>query len=678
MPENPQLIDGDFSFRFGMQSSVDPSTLKLGYYYNSINMLNVGDLLSCRPGYRCVSALPKGKLQGAALFKPALGLEQILIVIDGVVYVATYPFEQFHFLPNVLMSPTAKQIYFQQATQSARRRTADLGSAIELIPPREVIFIQDGGFTAPAYYDGAESGHIRDQPFETPAGGAMAWTGDRLWVAVGRTVFASDIANPFSFREQIYLGGVQGFRFSGDVTAMIESSSTQFPQLFVFTETDMSILQANVRNRALWPTIDNFQMVVLKVGAVGQRSVMSHFGRIYWMSPAGFTWFDSATASGWTSRAPVRDNEMHVSKVELFEDLSLCAGAVFGNFVLMSVPFADLFNKHTWVLNNAALETINDDSGPSWASVWLGTRPVEWVFGQIAGAERIYHVSADEDCENRLWEAFRPERLDNGSPIMWAVEPRAYFGTIFPNKTPGRNSRFRWADVALVCIEEDLELGVFFAGGLRGAYKTILAKLISVSAGSVCTDCAPICNDTVMCGWKGQVRIERTQDVAQMPLDNETGTCAIESEHHEDIDDAFQLLIVGHGPASIRYIRAFSLLEQEDPNGEPRACEDEHPFQAIRFDGSGAQHTNCETMQAELAAKFISWYSAVKSISLTSGGVTAVGTGMSESIISQAAADRVAERVAIKSAEKQIECIAPPILSIGEGIFTEDSCREKG
>lgn len=677
MADRDQLVDGDFSFKFGMQSSADPGTLRQGYYYSGVNVLNVGDMVSCRPGYRCVSMLPRGKLQGAAIFRPALGLEQILIAINGVIYVSTYPFESFTFLPNVQMSPTAKQLYWQQVTQSARRTSAGLGSAIEVIPPREFIFIQDGGFTAPAYYDGSNSGHIRDLPFETPVGGPMAWAGDRLWVASGRNVFASDIANPFSFREQIYLGGVQGFRFSGDVTAMIESSSTQYPQLFVFTDSDMSILQANIRNRDLWPATDNFQMEVLQVGAVGQRSVMSHFGRIYWMSPAGFTWFDAATASGWTSRAPVRDNEMHISKLELFEDLSLCAGAVFGNYVLMSVPFADLFNKHSWVLNNAALETINDNSGPSWASVWLGTRPVEWVFGQIAGAERIYHVSADEDCENRLWEAFRPERLDNGAPITWALEPRAYFGATYPNKTPGRNSRLRWADIALVCIAEDLELGVFYAGGLRGAYKHILAKLIKVNNGSVCTDCAPVCNDTMLCGWKGQVRIERTEDVAQMSLDNETGTCAIESEHHEDIDDAFQLLIVGHGPAGIRFIRAFSLLEQEDANGEPRACEDEKPHQAIRFDGAGAENTNCEVMQTELAAKFMSWYSSVKTVSLTAYGITAVGSGMAESIISQAAADRVAERIATLSASKQIECVVPPILSIG-GEATDDGCREKG
>lgn len=679
MASAENLIDGDFVFQYGMKSDSDPGVLRPGYYHSSINMLNVGGTLSCRPGHKCLMKLPQGKLQGAALFKPALGLEQILIVISGVVYVSTYPFAEFRFLPNVLMSPTAKQMYFQQATQSAHRKSADIGSAIELIPPREVIFIQDGGFTAPAYYDGAQAGHIRGQPFETPAGGPMAWAGDRLWVAVGRNVFASDIANPFSFREQIYLGGVQGFRFSADVTAMTKSSSGQFPQLFVFTDGSLSILQANIRNRDLWPVTDNFQMEILQVGSAGQRSVISHFGRIYFFSNEGFTWFDAATAGNLTSRNPVRDNEMYVSKVRLHEDLSLVAGAVFGNYVLMSVPFEDLFNKHTWVLNNASLETINDNSGPSWASIWLGTRPVEWIYGQIAGAERIYHISADEDCENRLWESFRPERMDNvNCPITWAVEPRAYFGASYQNKTPGRNSRLRWADIALLCIEEDLELGVFYAGGLRGAYKHILAKLISVAEGAVCTDCAPVCNDTILCGWKGQVRIERTEDVAQMSLDNETGTCSIESESNEDIDDEFQLLVVGHGPATIRWIKAYALLEQEDQNGEPRACEDEKPYQAIRFDGAGAKNTDCGVMQAELAAKFVSHYSSVKSVSLSQGGFTVVGTGSAESIISQAAADRVAEKIAAASADNTLSQIQPPILSLGEGQFTDDGCREKG
>src|SRR5258708_4627317 len=251
-----RILDFDGTFFRGQKSDCDPGQVPQGYYWAGLNILNIGGTISCRPGHRCIVKFPKGKLQGSAIFRPKLGLEQLLACIDGIVYVAPWPFKEFRALPNVLMSPSAKQIFWQQATQSARRLTTDLGSATEVINPREVLFIQDGAATAPAWYDGSQSGHIRDNAFETPAGGPMSWVGDRLWVANGNRVFASDIANPFSFREQIYLGGTSSFNFSGDVTGMTSTPSLEFPQLLVFTEVAGSIIQANIRQRSLWPDTD--------------------------------------------------------------------------------------------------------------------------------------------------------------------------------------------------------------------------------------------------------------------------------------------------------------------------------------------------------------------------------------------------------------------------------------
>ena len=339
----------------------------------------------------------------------------MLVGIDGVIYVAEYPFKQFRILNNVQMLPYAKQLFFQQTTQSAERRTTDLTSAINIIEPRQVLFIQDG-FTAPAFYDGSNSGHIRDNLYETPIGTAMEWIGDRLWIARGNQVFASDVSNPFSFREGDYPGGVTGFSFVGDVVAMIAIPAIEYPQLMCFTESDVSILQADIRDRSLWPTTEGFQRQIANVGCTSNRSLVSHFGRLSWMSSGGVCIFDASTLGKIASRLPIRDNELFVSKNVLADDLSLCASAAFGQFLLFSVPAEDQYNRDTWALNNASLETLNDDSGPSWMGVWWGTRPVEWVFGQIAGEERAYHVSYDEDGANRLWETFRPERLDNGVP----------------------------------------------------------------------------------------------------------------------------------------------------------------------------------------------------------------------------------------------------------------------
>lgn len=669
--------DYDGTFFRGAKSDSDPGTIPIGHYYMAINAQNTGGVLSCRPGYRCIVSLPEGKLQGATLFRPKVGLEQMVVAIAGVIYVADYPFSSFRFLTNVQMSPHAKQMFWALTTQSARRLTTDFVSAIEVIPPRNVLFIQDGGLTAPAWYDGSQSGHVRDNQFETPAGGPMVWVGDRLWVAQLDKVFASDIANPFSFREEIYLGGQTAFFFSSDVTAMTKTPSLEFPQLLVFTESDASILQANIRDRSKWPITDNFQREVFQVGATSHRSVVSHFGQLSWFSSSGIMFFDAAAQSKITARLPTRDNEMLLSKVRLSEDLSLVAGAAFGQYLLMSVPADDLFNKHTWVLNNSSLETLSDSSGPSWMGYWLGTRPVEWVYGQIAGAERIYHVSADEDCQNRLWEAFLPERLDNRCPIMWATETRGYFGQTaqVPKRVPAAKFRMGFVDIALCGVEEELDLGVFYAGGIRGAYKPILAKRISVERGSLKHDQIIIAT-TELFGFKPQSREERTEDANQQSVEGETGSCPPESPRTEGIDESFQLLIVGHGPATIRWIRVYGIEEPEQTSGDPDACIDEEQFNAIRFDGAGVKSSNLADIYAHFKADSIRNYKSNKTAVVTQSGFSATGVGSGESIISQSAADRVAMRTAIRQAEIELQQTIPPTLSIGEGVM-EEACNTK-
>jgi len=668
MPGAQRLIDYDGTFFRGMKSDSDPGQLPLGYYYSGINTINLGGTISCRPGYRCLVSFPKGNLQGCAIFRPQVGLEQAMVAIDGVIYVAEWPFLEFRILPNVQFSPYARQIYWQLATQSARRITDDFASAIEVIPPRTVMFMQDGGSTAPAWYDGSQSDHIRGKEFETPVGGPMQWVGDRLWIGVGNQVFASDIANPFSFREQNYLGGNTSFYFSDDVTAMIKTPSIESPQLMVCTESNASILQANIRDRAAWTNTDGFQTEILQIGCPSNRGIISHYGRVVWFSPQGLVFFDPATSGKLTTRMPVRDNEMLISKVKLSEDLTGVALGAFGQFLLSSVPAEDSFNKHTWVLNHASLQTLEDDSGPSWASWWLGTRPVEWMFGEIAGTERIFHVSADEDGINRLWEAFIPNRLDNGCPITWAVETRGYFGqTNQANKPPGARVRLAWTDIAMSGIEENLNLGIFYAPGARGSYIPIFNKLISVEKGSLAFD-VPIEATTSLFAFKPQSRLARTEDANQQSTDTQTGSCGIESADNDGIDESFQLLIVGHGPATIRWIRPFAFTVPENNSGDAEACQNEDPFNTIRFDGVGVRDTDLPAATIELATKSLAYYTANKTAVVEQGGLSAVGVGFAQSVVSQEAADRVAGIIAVKQAESELRRDLPPIISAGEVI----------
>lgn len=668
-----RIIDIDGSWLRGVKSDSDPGQLPVGYAFSAVNLINLGGVWCCRPGHNCIYTFPQGNLQGATLFRPKVGLEQIVAAVDGKLYAAPYPFNDFRLIEGIQFSPSAKQVFWQLTTQSARRINTNFDSPIELILPRAVLFIQDGGETAPAFYDGSQAAHIRGAEFETPAGGPMAWVGDRLWVAMDNQVFASDIGNGFSFREQIYLGGSSSFFFASTVNALVKTPSVESPQLFVLTDTDGSILQANIRQRDAWPLTPDFQKQVIEVGTSSHRSVVSHYGRVVWFSPAGIAFYDPAISGKLTTRLPVRDNEMLRSKTLLADDLSLVAAGAFGQFLLMSVPAEDEFNKHTWVLNHASIETLSDDSGPSWSGYWLGTRPVEWVFGIIAGAERIYHVSADVDGNNRLWESFIPNRLDGGCPIMWALETRGYFGqtAAIQSKPPGTQCRMAWADVALAAISEELDLGIFYAGGVRGGYKPILSKRISVERGSLRHD-EEITATTQLFGFKPQSRFARTEDANQQPTEAETGSCGIERRDLEGIDDSFQLLIVGHGPATIRWIRPFAFVETEDLAGEPNACENEIPFNTIRYDGVGVQATDISDAIAELSIKKLAEFTSSQTAAITQRGLTAVGIGSSESVVSQQAADRVAECIATRRAEEELSAVLPPTLSAGDNFAPAD------
>ena len=162
-------------------------------------------------------------------------------------------------------------------------------------------------------------------------------------------------------------------------------------------------------------------------------------------------------------------------------------------------------------------------------------------------------------------------------------------------------------------------------------------------------------------------RIERTQDANQVSTDNETGSCPTESDDLEGIDISFQLLVVGHGPATIRWMRSFALSTPENLSGDPNACIDEIPFNTVRFDGAGAKNSDVLVATEELAVKDLQYFTAVKTEIVTYQNVSAVGIGTAQSIISQAAADRVARIVATKQAEKEIELTLPPIISLGEG-----------
>lgn len=647
--------DGDATFLPGMQSNALPYHLAPGAYPRSMNTVNRGGIVQCRPGHRCKFVAPPGNFQGAEFFIPRRGTPVVIFGVEGLVYLSEYPYIDFRQIPGISFTPHARQLFFKQVEQFNERNE---DGSITLIDPRILLVIQDGGLTPPAVFDGTRAEHHRG-PLAIPLGGPMEWIGDRLWVARGSSLFASDIANPLSFTEDIYIASTRAFFLPGEITALSKTTSIESPQLLAFTNDTTTLFHASIRSRAQWLLTPDFQKLLFpNIGCTSARSPRAHYGLLWWWSAYGLISFDTAVLSTQTSTLPHRDSEMTESKRLLSEDVGGVATISVENYLLVSVPYANRYNTHTWVLDNSAYQTINTMAPPVWNSFWTGTRPIVWLVGQVNDQSLVLHFSFDADGQNRLWESFTPDRLDDRCPITWYLETRGYFVQDALGK-----KEFRWADIYLGELSGVVDVAVFWAGSKRGRYKRILTKRIQATSGMLrATDVVD--SETILYALKSQSRRIRTQDAREIWAQEETKTsCGVESEDAEFWDESFQLLIVASGPGAVQGIAIYTdPKEGEKLSG---ACdEDETEDRLVRFDGAAVSDTFLEAAE-DLAAE-LEIFRSNKTVTLTLGDLIETGIGESESVISQQAADKVAECIAARKASKRLEEDAPAIVSLGE------------
>jgi hypothetical protein len=202
---------------------------------------------------------------------------------------------------------------------------------------------------------------------------------------------------------------------------------------------------------------------------------------------------------------------------------------------------------------------------------------------------------------------------------------------------------------------------------VRGSFKPIATRRISVEKGSLSFD-RDININTDLFAYKEQSRILRTEDLSQQFPDEESGSCPVESNLNDDNEESFQLLIVGHGPATLRWVRSFATIApEEDFSGSAKACENEEEFNTTRFDGESVFNVNSDEAEALLSAKPLRIFTSIQTASVSQSGISAVGVGTAESIVNQGAADRVANRVATRAAEIEVQAFSEPFLSLGIG-----------
>jgi len=653
-----KVQDGDGIFVGGVDSDLYPLYLQPSQYARGMNVVNRGGKVQCRPGYRCIAAWPEGRLQGFTFFKPRVGAAILVFMVNGLVYVSEYPYREFRQLENLEFSTTASQAYFCQTTKAVQ---INPDGSLRLIEPKEILVIQDGGFTAAATFDGTDAEHQKGSG-KIPVGGPMAWVGDRLWVARSNQLFASDPADPVSFTEALYITTAASFLFKSEITALYPMvSSADTSALLVFTRNDTSMIQAGIRNRQQWIQVPNFQREILpNIGCVSQRSIVAQGGYLWWFSRYGLVSFDSAAQAFVSSTIPYLDQQLGDSKAYLSPDLSGVAGAVYENYLLLSVPYASKQNLHTWVLDNSPIPSTGRVA-PAWNSFWTGTRPVQWFVGTIMGRERVFHISNDSDGVNRLWEAFTPDRLDDGCHISWWAEFRSHSGG-----SQGKHKEFRYADIFLSELKGTIDVAAFWGGTNRGKYKRILTKRILASKGMLRFG-RRLTTNTRIFGLKKQSRYVRTQDARSASPEETLSSCDIESPYGEWKDDSFQLLVCGSGPGAVSGLLMYmSDQDKLDDSGTVEENETQESF--VRFDGAATRAVSIDAAQAEFEPDNSSepkLFFAARAESITAEGFTEVGVGQHTSAISQECAEKVASTIARRKAANALEAVLPKRVSQG-------------
>ena len=650
-----------YEFR-GVDSFNNPESLGESIVAMAMNCVMRGGICQTRPGFETRFNLPCGALQGITSFKPENSPVHLVFAVDGIVYKSAFPFKSYARINGIQFDPKAKFIAWANTVQSF-----DYTMDGDLIPinPRSVLVMQDG-FSPAAFWDGGEARHLNPAPStitgddgniifqpdlnETPMGLWMAWAGNRLWVSRGKQVFASDYGNPLKFTEQLYLAEGRSFYMPEDVTGMIQPTFNA--ELIVFGYNSITFIKANILERQQWLNTADFIRSESGVGCVAHRSIVKKNGLVWWYAPAGVINLNAALQFFNDSRLYYFDGPMMESKANISVFRERICSAEIEDYLLFSVPSGDSYNRHTW-----AADLLGGTF--RWDGYWTGVRPVEWTTATIEGVERIFCVSRDHDGVNRLWEAFRPQRNDNGEPITsWVRTKNHRFNSRL-------NKQYRYSELFLDNILGEVDI-MAAVGGNKGGYSKVYTQRISAADGPIepftSYPAGQEFTDNV-----GQFRQPKTQQADWTDPNQGCYTCNVESEIPLGTDRSFSHFILWSGQLGIQGYKMYAEIDNNTISG--RCLNNETGPRSVNTAG-------CSSGQPFTVTNPLELFTAIQTVTVTcpEGGQSATVTSYANSYISQMDADKKALGLATKTAQSLVDCETVFLLTTegGQIITTED------
>jgi hypothetical protein len=677
----------------GANSVRSPWGLPEDQYKWGVNITNRGGVIQTRPGFSMKLSLPPGNFQGGIIFNAnkqfsssetvtltsgervqrkasvytpdggsieAFEISYIVFCVDGKVYYSEFPLKQpkswsDYQLSSISLDPTVNKVNFTIATQSA---AISAGNNATITPSHRLIIIQDG-VSSPGYWDG--SNNTGNVSTVMPVGYWMAYSGNRLWVANGNIISASDLANPLGWDERVSGAGRGDFSVARPVTALQDYvGQNNDTRLYVFTDRATYSLASGVLDRGLWASTPNFQNTLFPtIGCVAGKSIAFQAGQMWWYSQGGLISVDVAASSYLSSQVLYKDVEMAKAKRLMAADYTGICSVAFENYLLCSIPYLETLNSVTMVLDYAAASEWNQAKTPAWAGVWTGIRPVEWTTGVVGNQPRCFAFSVDyastnDGSHNHLWEAFMPNRYDTYLQINQDSSTEDLINRIycqFETALLGDQmdlKQLAYGELDCSQIAGTVDVNVSYRG-MRGQYQNILSTRLLALTEEYQYQTSQFLDSIADLGiLQTQYRRLITQNINRTP---KSQSC--ESTNTLDVDKAFSFLVEWCGAFGLEAIRMY-----QDPYPTPSVGyinKKETTFCAIGENGQSIEVPINQSPLETSAVEQSSWTSTrTKTVTLPcSNGkpsVSATATASYTSYISLADANDQADTQALNEA----------------------------
>jgi hypothetical protein len=441
-----------------------------------------GGAISPRDGWQPLVKIAdsSGVWQGHFLYEPIAGGDPFIVcVISGRVYSVPldppYTVTDLTAKYGVAPFPITEQCFFCEAEGFLIIQAGDYESAIaagttptlplfyhspysshnEILRASRGIFTPSNPPNAPPWQ-------------ELPAGMAMVYYMNRVWIAQGRTVVAGDISGDrtsgtafYNYRDAVLevtenpvVTGGDGFSVptqAGNIralayTANLDVSLGQGP-LYIFTRKQVYQLVVPV-TRTDWTaaTTNNApQMTAAQInnGATGSKSVLHVNGDLFYQS------FDPAIRSlmvatrwyGQWGNVPLSRNVDRALQFNNRALMRLAPSVQFDNRALQGVLPMQLPQgvvcQGMLPLNFDTISTLGEREAPAWEGMWSGLNFLDACSDDFNGLQRSFAIVVSAvDSSINVWELTPGHQFENG-------DNRITFYAEFPAFTWGREFRLK-------------------------------------------------------------------------------------------------------------------------------------------------------------------------------------------------------------------------------------------